>query len=153
MRIHAGMIAAALLAPSLASAQLVRSYPPRPRPQLIMARTVSAGITSATYDTTSLRATDGSVLITHVNVGVGSQASAGTGTVRFRITDGTNNCDCTANCSGSTAPVLNVASTPVDVACSGSCVFSGVKLAHQLTAGCGTTQPSVVTIAVFGLWQ
>lgn len=139
--------------PYLSNAQSVTRAPPRPRPQMIMSRTINAGLTSATYDSTSLRAVDGAVLITHVTVGVGATASAGTGTVRFRITDGSNNCDCTANCSGGTAPVLSTLTTPVDVACSGSCLFSGVKLAHQITAGCGTTQPSVVTLSAFGIWK
>lgn len=122
---------------------------------LLMSRHLGAAVAASTAYTRTMLPSERGFLVSAVTAGVNAgPAASGAGTVVFRVTDGTNNCDCTANCT-TTAPHFGSTYAPVRVACSGSCLFApGASVALQTTtANCASTLPTVVSIDVRGYWQ
>lgn len=80
-----------------------------------------------------------------------SNAASGTGTVTFRVTDGTNNCDFANDCT------LGIASIggKIKTTTSGICTFAAnAALTYSvLSAGCTVLQPNVKNIDWRGNWQ
>jgi hypothetical protein len=79
--------------------------------------------------------------------------SAGAGTVTFRVSDGTNNCDCAAGCT--TTGVTGMGDAGMKrIACTGSCTFAASSaLTFSVTSPCASTQPTVTNLDVRGVWR
>lgn len=73
----------------------------------------------------------------------------GAGSSVIRFTDGTNNCDFTLACSASSTP------STFRLTGAGACTFpAGASVtATVTTAGCTTTQPTMVNALALGRWR
>lgn len=125
---------------------------------LLMSRHLGGAVAASTAYTRTKLPADRGFQVTAVTSAINSgPAAAGAGTVVFRITDGTNNCDCTANCT-TTAPHFGSTNAPVRIdgaACAGTCTFapSASLLLQTTTANCASTLPTVVSVDVRGIWK
>jgi hypothetical protein len=86
--------------------------------------------------------------MTHLS-GYVSSAAGGVGSVIFRVSDGTNNCDVTLSCASDLA-----ATGPIIKAASGTCAFaaSAALSFSTTTAGC-TPNPTILNLDVVGKSQ
>ena len=138
--------------PVLGAAQGV-SKPTRPHEEIIAFRNWASAITATTYGGGSTGSS--AVLVTAFGA-YSSSAAVGAGSIVFRVTDGTNVCDCTASCTTTGVTGFGNGGTTVGgkrIACTGACLFpanTSFSFAVQ-TAGCATTQPTLTTMSVLGL--
>lgn len=85
---------------------------------------------------------------------VSGVSGGGAGNTTWRVSDGTNNCDCNFPCQGG-AGVGSNSTGALRCTPSGTCAFAAsasLTVAVQ-TAGCTTTQPTIQNIDVEGNWQ
>lgn len=136
-----------LVVPAVALAQgVVR--PARPAEQLLLTRHINSGPAGASYN--GVVAPPGTIVTITATTTRATAASGVAGTVTFRISDLTNNCDCVANCA--TAGTDGFGDVGAKrFSCSGVCSFTGGTALYlsTVTSGCGTL-PVVQSIDVRG---
>lgn len=138
------------LLPSLALAQGI-SRDVKPGEFLMMTRHLAVAITATTYQGTTT-SSERSVKVSAVTMRLATPAS-GAGTVTFRISDGTRNCDCAISCTATGVAGLGDAGSK-RAACSGACAFppSSLLTFSCASAGCATSQGVPTSLDVWGSW-
>lgn len=139
--------AAILSIPCVTAAAVTRHKAEGERP-LITALRNAVLSASAGLGNYNLPATEG-FRVTQVSTRVNIASGGGAGNTVVRISDGIQDCDATLTCAASQTTGNK------QFTLSGTCFFSPGALlqATVVTAGCTTTQPSVVMLVVAGYWQ
>jgi hypothetical protein len=117
-------------------------------PHTLFSMYPNAALAVATYGGHHLP--DQAFTVTGVSFWVSSGSGGGIGNTTWRISDGSNNCDCSVACLDTTS-----AGAEASASCSGDCAFAAAaKLSAAVqTAGCTTTQPTALNVDVRGIWQ
>lgn len=135
-----------VLAPSLAFGQGVSRARP-PDEAMLFSRHMNTLASANPLQATALPLRGFTVarVTTYVTVVSGG----GAGSTTFRVSDGTNNCDCAMTCATSQS------TGPKGLACTGTCSFApSASLTLSISATtCTTTQPTIMTIDVRGYWR
>ncbi len=142
---HRLILAAALaVLPVLSEAQSI-IRPDAPTEKLLFSGFLNAAAAVATWCGGTV---DQSVTVTAVSGYNHVASGGGAGLTTWRVSDGTNNCDCSMLCTA-TAGIGAQRSAP----CAGSCSFAprAALLLSVTVAGCTTTQPSFKNIGALGL--
>lgn len=93
------------------------------------------------------------LLVTSGSLWVVTGSGGGAANTVITLTDGTNTCTLTVACTASQTTGVKPA-TVANGAGTGCMYAAGASItASVTTAGCTTTQPSAMTIKVYGLWK
>jgi hypothetical protein len=121
-------------------------------PHTLTSLELNVAAAAATYGGHALPAK--AFTVTGVTGYVSGVSGAGAGNTTWRISDGTNNCDCNFPCAGGAGVGSNATGT-LRCTPSGTCAFaasSALSISVQ-TAGCATTQPTIQNLDIEGNWQ
>jgi hypothetical protein len=138
------------LVPSLTFAGGVqRSGLPRSTEVLLVSRNLGSPITATTFITTVLPPSGGFTV--KAITARATIAATGAGTVTYRVSDGTSNCDCAASCTATGVAGYGDTGSKRH-ACAGACTFAAnASLTLTVpTTTCASVQPSVTNIDVRG---
>lgn len=118
--------------------------------QMLLFAYRNSALTSATFTGVALPAR--AFHVTHATVRCGGAAS-GAGTVTITFADGTNTCSCAFSCTATGVSGFGDTGNK-RASCTGSCVFPpNASINLSATAGCATTQPTVISMEGRGVFK